>query len=73
MKLIDLLVALTVSEDKMYPLIQAYVWKKIGKEEHLLKQVRCACSSGVLVLVVFFVMTCFSCTGFAQFYYNGHD
>ena len=39
MKLIDLLVALTVSEDKMYPLIQAYVWTKIGKEVHLLKRV----------------------------------
>lgn len=39
MKLIDLLVALTVSEDQMYPLIQAYVWTKIGKEVHLLKKV----------------------------------
>jgi 3-oxoacyl-[acyl-carrier-protein] synthase III len=39
MKLIDLLVALTVSEDKMYPLIQAYVWTKIGKDVHLLKKV----------------------------------
>ena len=39
MKLIDLLVALTVSEMEMYPLIQAYIWTKIGKEFHLLKKV----------------------------------
>lgn len=39
MKLIDLLVALTVSEKEMYPLIQAYVWTKIGKEVQLLKKV----------------------------------
>lgn len=40
MKLIDLLVALTVSEEKMYPLIQAYVWTKIGREPRLLKKVQ---------------------------------
>ena len=48
MKLVDLLVALTVSELEMYPLIQAYVWKKIGKEFHLLKKVKrpvCECSA----------------------------
>lgn len=39
MKLIDLLVALTVSEEEMYPLIQAYVWTKIGKDMQLLKKV----------------------------------
>lgn len=43
MKLIDLLVALTVSEDEMYPLIQAYIWTKIGKEVHLLKKVSLNC------------------------------
>lgn len=39
MKLIDLLVSLTVSEEEMYPLIQTYVWTKIGKELLLLKKV----------------------------------
>ena len=39
MKLIDLLVALTVSEEEMYPLIQTYIWTKVGKEPLLLKKV----------------------------------
>ena len=39
MKLIDLLVALTVSAEEMYPLIQAYVWTKVGKDVRLLKKV----------------------------------
>ena len=38
-KLIDLLVALTISEEEMYPLIQAHVWAKIGKEKDLLRRV----------------------------------
>ena len=40
MKLIDLLVSLTVSEDEIYPLIQSRVWSKIGHETDLLKKVR---------------------------------
>ena len=59
MKLIDLLVALTVSEDKMYPLIQAYIWKKIGKEVNLLKQV-------LLCTVVFVVVRPFTMFFLAQ-------
>ena len=39
MKLIDLLVALTVSEKEMYPLIQTHVWTNIGGEPELLKKV----------------------------------
>ena len=38
-KLIDLLVALTISEEEMYPLIQAHVWAKIGREKDLLRRV----------------------------------
>ena len=38
-KLIDLLVALTISEQEMYPLIQAHVWAKIGREKDLLRRV----------------------------------
>jgi len=40
MKLIDLLVSLTVSEEEIYPLIQSQVWSKIGHEADLLKKVR---------------------------------
>ena len=38
-KLIDLLVALTISEEQMYPLIQTHVWAKIGREKDLLRRV----------------------------------
>ena len=39
-KLVDLLVALTVSEEDIYPLIHAYIWTKIGQETNLLKKVK---------------------------------
>ena len=38
-RLIDMLVALTISEDTIYPLIQSCVWAKIGGEPRLLKRV----------------------------------
>ena len=34
-----MLVALTISEDAIYPLIQSYVWAKIGAEPKVLKGV----------------------------------
>ena len=34
-----MLVALTISEDAIYPLIQSNVWAKIGGEPKLLKRV----------------------------------
>ena len=34
-----MLVALTISEEAMYPLIQSFVWAKIGAEPRLLKRV----------------------------------
>ena len=34
-----MLVALTISEDTIYPLIQSCVWAKIGGEPRLLKRV----------------------------------
>ena len=39
MRLVDMLVALSVSEDAIYPLIQSCVWAKIGGEPRLLKRV----------------------------------
>ena len=38
-RLVDMLVALTISEDAIYPLIQSYVWAKIGAEPKVLKRV----------------------------------
>jgi neurofibromin 1 len=38
-RLVDMLVALTISEDAIYPLIQSYVWAKIGAEPKVLKGV----------------------------------
>ena len=38
-RLVDMLVALTISEDAIYPLIQSYVWEKIGAEPKVLKRV----------------------------------
>ena len=38
-RIIDLLVALTISEEGMYPLIQTHVWAKIGGEPDLLRRV----------------------------------
>lgn len=37
MKLIDLLVALTISEQDMYPLIQTHIWRVVGSDSDLLK------------------------------------
>ncbi|CAI8022725.1 Neurofibromin [Geodia barretti] len=39
MRLVDMLVALSISEDAIYPLIQSFVWDKIGGEPRLLKRV----------------------------------
>lgn len=39
MRLIDMLVALSISEDAIYPLIQSCIWAKIGGERKLLKRV----------------------------------
>ena len=39
MRLVDMLVALSISEDAIYPLIQSQVWAKIGGEPRLLKRV----------------------------------
>ena len=39
MRLVDMLVALSISEDAIYPLIQSSVWAKIGGESKLLKRV----------------------------------
>ena len=39
MRLVDMLVALSISEDAIYPLIQSKVWAKIGGEPRLLKRV----------------------------------
>ena len=39
MRLVDMLVALSISEDSIYPLIQSFVWAKIGGEPRLLKRV----------------------------------
>ena len=39
MRLVDMLVALSVSEDAIYPLIQSCVWAKIGGDPRLLKRV----------------------------------
>ena len=39
MRLVDMLVALSISEDSIYPLIQSFVWDKIGGEPRLLKRV----------------------------------
>ena len=66
MKLIDLLVALTVSEEEMYPLIQAYVWTKVGKDVPLLKKVQWfVCFSYCLPFTMWW------CTGLAQFHEEG--